>query len=82
MATQILPVDQASVDTSRYECVEGKLVDRPLTNDIHSDTQFAVTVLLKQCLKRLGLAARQEWTLDEDNQPRSKGNVSRRYFRR
>ena len=70
MATQILPVDQAFIDTSRYECVEGKLVGRPLPNDLHSDTQFAVTASLKQCVKRLGLVARQEWTLDEDNQPR------------
>ncbi len=70
MATQILPVDQTLFDTSRYECVDGQLLERPLPNAIHSDMQFAVTVLLKRSVKRLGLSARQEWTLDENDQPR------------
>lgn len=72
MAIQSIPLDQMATDTSRFDCVDGLLVERPLLNDIHSDTQLAVTMLLRRQTKRLGLdlVARQEWTLDEDNQPR------------
>lgn len=72
MAVQTLPVEQSKIDTSRYECVDGQLVERPLPNDIHADIQFAVTALLKRSITefQLPFAARQEWTLDEDDQPR------------
>lgn len=70
MATQTLPLDQAAVDTSRFEQIDGQLVERPLPNDIHSRTQLAVTVLLGRQLRGKGLAALQEWTLDEDDQPK------------
>lgn len=70
MATQTLPLDQVAVDTSCFEQIDGQLMERPLPNDIHSRTQLAVTVLLGRQLRGKGLAALQEWTLDEDNRPK------------
>lgn len=70
MATQTFPVDQALVDTSRHECLDGQLVERPFPNDIHSQAQFNITAALKPLARGLGCIALQEWTLDASNQPR------------
>lgn len=49
MATQQVQAaeDVGYIDTSRYERIEGQLVERPLPNRRHSEVQFNVTLLLK-----------------------------------
>jgi Uma2 family endonuclease len=61
--------DAGYLDTSRYECIEGRLVERPLPGDRHSEVQWNVTFLLKQAAKQQDMKAHQEWTLDEADQP-------------
>ena len=57
------------VDTSRYERIEGRLVERPLPGSRHAEVQWNATLLLKQVAKQHGMKAHQEWTLDEVDQP-------------
>ncbi len=70
MATQPLTAETTSVDTSRFECLDGQLLARPLPNEDHSDIQYAVTTLLRKQAESFNCKALQEWTLDETDQPR------------
>ena len=70
MATQPIAAERQSIDTSRFECIDGQFVDRPLPNEDHAATQLAVTVLLRRQANLLNYTALQEWTIDETDQPR------------
>jgi len=65
MATHQLPAQQNVIDTSRYERVDARLVERPLPNEQHARIQYAVTTLLREQAKALHCDVLQEWTLDE-----------------
>ena len=71
MATQQVQAgeDVGYIDTSRYERIEGQLMERPLPNRRHSEVQFNVTLLLKQVVKQHGMKAYLEWTLGEEDKP-------------
>ena len=71
MATQQVQAaaDVGYIDTSRYERVEGHLVERPLPGDRHSEVQWNATFSLKQVAKQYGMKVHQEWTLDEADIP-------------
>lgn len=71
MATQQMQAspDVEYIDTSRYERIEGQLVDRPLPSRRHAEVQLNTTLLLRQTTKQLGMRAHQEWTLNEADVP-------------
>jgi Uma2 family endonuclease len=71
MATQQIQAapDLGYIDTSRYERIEGQLVERPLPGSRHSEIQWNATFLLKQTTKQYGMKVHQEWTLDEADVP-------------
>ena len=71
MATQHIQAaaDTEYIDTSRYERIDGQLVERPLPGDRHSEIQWNVTALLKPLAKQLNMKVHQEWTLDEADKP-------------
>ena len=71
MATQQAPAaaDTGSIDTSRYERIEGQLVERPMPSRRHAEVQLNTTLLLRQITKQHGMKAYQEWTLDEADVP-------------
>jgi Uma2 family endonuclease len=70
MATQQVQTaaDVDYIDTSRYERIEGQLVERPLPGRRHAEVQWNATFLLKQIARQHGMKAYQEWTLDEADQ--------------
>jgi len=74
MATQRVPPATASdtepIDTSRYECIDGELVERPLPGDRHAEVQENVRDLIKPLAKVLGMKIHLEWTLDETDRPK------------
>lgn len=71
MATQQVQAasETSYIDTSRYERIEGQLVERPLPSRRHAEVQLNTTILLRQTVKQLGMKAYQEWTLDEADVP-------------
>ena len=68
MATHSHPVEQQYVDTSRFEFVDGRLIERPLPNRTHATIQFAVVTLLRRQARLLDCTVLQEWTIDENEQ--------------
>lgn len=68
MATHSHPIEQQYIDTSRFELVDGHLMERPSPGRTHAETQLAVVVLLRQQARLLGCTALQEWTLDQNDQ--------------
>lgn len=71
MATQQVQAaeDVGYIDTSRYERIEGQLVERPLPASRHSEVQEHAWVSLKPLAKQLGMRTHLEWTLDEEDKP-------------
>jgi Uma2 family endonuclease len=71
MATQQVQAaaDVEYIDTSRYERIEGQLVERPLPGSRHSEVQENTWSLLKPLAKELGMRTHLEWTLDEIDAP-------------
>jgi Uma2 family endonuclease len=63
MATLIRPGSDASIDTSRFEMVDGQLQERPIPNTDHSGFSGACHILLRPPVKRIGHVVHQEWTL-------------------
>ncbi len=71
MATQFIPSSIEPVDTSRFEQVNGKLIERPVPTLKHSDLQFHITSLLRQAVLDLGMKANQELSIDHLDEPKS-----------
>ena len=71
MATQQAQAagDVGYIDTSRYERIEGQLVERPLPGDRHSEVQENLWDLLRSLAKQFSMKAHVEWTLDETDKP-------------
>lgn len=66
MATQPteLPINLNRVDTSRYEFVDGRLVERAVPGDVHAQFQAAVADLLRPLAQSIGAKVRQEWSVN------------------
>jgi Uma2 family endonuclease len=52
------------IDTSRYERIDGQLVERPLPGSRHSEVQENTWILLKPIARQFGMTTHLEWTLD------------------
>ena len=64
MATQPLPSSNAPyIDESRFERVDGRLVERPMPGDTHSETQDKVKSLLQQRLATQPFKVLSEWSI-------------------
>lgn len=66
MATQFThPAENlASIDTSRFECIDGQLIERPLTTVKHSVIQGNLTVLLRPLAKAKKMTCGPELSVD------------------
>ncbi len=64
MASQIIPSTE-SIDTSRYECIDGQLVERPVPNFQHSRTQENLCVSLRPLARSAGLQSGPELSVDK-----------------
>ena len=67
MATQPLQSDNVPTDTSRFEQIDGHLVERALPNRDHARVQYAITTLLRSQAGIHACEVWQEWTLDESD---------------
>ena len=63
MATQSVP-NSESIDTSRFECIDGRLVERPVPNIRHSQIQRNLTLLLCPVAKSLQMDSGPELSVD------------------
>lgn len=73
MATQIThPAEQIeSIDTSRFECIDGHLVERPLPNVTHSRIQKRLIQLIDPIVTALGMDCGPELSVDRTPGSRS-----------
>jgi Uma2 family endonuclease len=72
MATnvQVPEVDFNSIDTSRFEYVDGQLVERPVPKDRHAEVQGNIVELLGPKARHIGLRAYPELTVDKEDIPK------------
>ena len=63
MATQFIPNSEL-IDTSRYECIDGQLMERPVPNIRHSRIQRNLTLLLCPLASSLELDSGPELSVD------------------
>jgi Uma2 family endonuclease len=61
-------VDPDRIDTSRYECVDGQLRERPVPNERHAELQKNVLFALDAQGKALGMRVLPEWTIDKSTE--------------
>ena len=71
MATQYLPSSLEHVDTSRFEQVNGELIERPAPTLKHSELQLQITLLLRQAVSEFDMKANQELSIDYWDEPKS-----------
>jgi Uma2 family endonuclease len=70
MATHPAP-NSERVDTSRYELVQGKLIERAVPGFTHSSLQERITQLIRLKVSADGKIVRSEFSLDKDENPGS-----------
>ncbi len=63
MATQLFPNSEL-IDTSRYECIDGQLLERPVPNIRHSDLQGNLAELLRPLARALNMQCGPELSVD------------------
>ncbi len=65
MATRTLVTESQPefVDDSRYERIDGRIVERPVPRRKHAQVQLNVVLLLSERLRELGGKVLQEWSL-------------------
>ncbi len=63
MATQIIPGTEA-IDSSRYECIDGQLVERPLPTFQHSRIQQNLCLSLASLARFQGMQSGPELSVD------------------
>jgi Uma2 family endonuclease len=64
-------VDFESIDTSRYEQIDGRLVERPMPKERHSEVQGNTIEILGPKARAMGLRAYPELSVDRENTPHS-----------
>jgi Uma2 family endonuclease len=52
------------IDTSRFECVDGRLTERPMPNERHAELQKNVLFALDRQARALGMKVLPEWTVN------------------
>ena len=65
MAAQTIPSNEL-IDTSRYECVDGELVERPVPNFRHSRIQDDLSVHFRPLTQLLGMVSGPELSIDRN----------------
>ena len=72
MATQPLsPAELETIDTSRFEQVNGKLIERPVPTRPHGRLQRHIANLLSLAVEELGLEAEAEVSINHWDEPKS-----------
>ena len=72
MATQSIPSTTADpVDTSRFEQVDGKLIERPVPTRLHGKLQRHLANLLASALQGFGIGVEAEVSIDHWDEPKS-----------
>jgi Uma2 family endonuclease len=64
-------VDLESIDTSRYEQIDGRLTERPMPKDRHAEVQGNIIEFLGPKARALGLRAYPELSVDREDAPNS-----------
>ena len=73
MATRVSPldIDFDTIDTSRYEYIDGRLIERPVPKPLHSRVQGTLVELLGPKARSLGCRFGPELSVDKENRRRS-----------
>jgi Uma2 family endonuclease len=71
MATQTIPPAAEPLDTSRFEQVNGKLIERPSPSLTHGKLQRKITALLDAAVNSRDMHAIQEVSLNRVDEPKS-----------
>lgn len=71
MATHLLPVEQTKVDTSRYECLNGQLIERPVPARPHGRLQRRIANLIESAIEKSNMEVEAEISIDRWDEEKS-----------